>query len=1005
MYKKNRDCFLLKISGKSVLMMVMGLLLSVITLAQNRTGKLTGKITDSSTNLSLSGVSITPKGTNKGTASINDGSYILTLSPGTYTIIYSYTGYATKPISEIEIKSGETTYLDIILRPRIKNENVVVVIAPRSARKETAAAVYNKQKLSAAASDGIGAESIAKTPDPNAAAILKRVTGVNVVDNRFVVVRGMGAQYNQTMLNGVTMTSTETNQNAFSFDLIPAAVIDNIVVNKTATPDMPGNFAGGIIQVNTKDFPAKTFFSIGLQAGFSDQTYGNDFYSDKIARSEWIGFRGKNRDLPDGFPQTGKERVSITSVNAQERIRLLKALPNNLVPINQGPSGLNESMQLGYGKTIKFSNNSQFGIIAALTQRKSELIEKEIILRDPVEASFTPAGKPQFNQYAENSRYRFASEFAGVLNLAYNFGNNKITLKNIFSNVFKNNFIKRDSLFISTLSLSTDDPLEGYSYLSEERRLINSILSGEHRTGKNNETRLDWNVNITANNTKAPDTRNFVLIKDKNKQNSYTTYNQGVNVVDALRLQSRFWTDTKDIITGGAFNMSSVFEWLGQKQIVKGGLLFQNRRRESNATILPYPGITTQYPLPLDSVLAAEKYGTGPDAIDIALFTDFSNAGLYKAATALQASYASMENKLGKKTRVIWGVRIENYQQSVNVYRPVFYDNFLQPDYVFTNLASRSSIDILPSVNIVYSPHASTNIRLAYSNTVIRPDLKDLAPFTRMDFQTFQLSTGNARLKSTSVSNYDLKLEWFPSAGEIISVGAFYKKLVDPIEYGQTNEQNVDIGVVAINSGNATIKGLEAEFRKKIDFIKSVPWLKNITLFGNGTLVKSLVKESAVDNFFLDFFPEHRLTGQSDYTVNMGISISAFKNNFEVTLSYNRSGDYITQLGSSEFERNSPDGKRRLVIPHYVVQARDLMDLVIRQNFLKKKGQIKLNISNLLAKPTLIYEDFNGNDKQDTPFRIDRTARGAGFVIDGIDNISSLTNGQRTFSISFTYTF
>jgi outer membrane receptor protein involved in Fe transport len=981
-------------------LIMVGLLLSVITIAQNRTGKLTGKITDSSTNQSLSGVSIMPKGSTKGTASINDGSYILTLTPGTYTIVYSYTGYATKPISEIEIKAGETTYLDIILRPKIKNENEVVVLAPRSAKRETAAAVYNKQKLSGAASDGIGAESIAKTPDPNAAAILKRVTGVNVVDNRFVVVRGMGAQYNQTMLNGVAMTSTETNQNAFSFDLIPAAVIDNIVVNKTATPDMPGNFAGGIVQVNTKDFPAKTFFSVGIQAGFSDQTYGNDFYSDKIARSEWLGFKGKGRDLPNGFPQTG-DKVGIANLNAQERIRVLKTLPNNLVPINQGPSGLNESMQLSYGKTIKFSNNSQIGIIAAITQRKSELIEKEIILRDPVEASFSPAGKPQFNQYSVNSRYRFSSELSGVLNLAYNFGNNKITLKNIFSNVFKNNFIKRDSLFISTLALNTDNPLDSYSYVSEERRLINSILSGEHRTGKNNETRLDWNVNVTANNTTAPDTRNFVLISQQ--KNAYTTYGQGIRVVDALRFQSRFWTNTKDVITGGAFNLSSVFELMGQKQIVKGGLLFQNRKRQSNATILPYKAVVA--PTTLDSILDPEKYGTGDDAIDIALFPNFTEAGLYNASTALQASYASMENKLGKKTRVIWGVRIENYQQSVNLFRPVFYDNFLQPDYQFTNLASRSSIDILPSVNIVYSPHVSTNLRLAYSNTVIRPDLKDLAPFTRMDFQTFQLSTGNARLKSTSVSNYDLKLEWFPSSGEIISVGAFYKKLVDPIEYGQTNQDNLDIGVVALNSGNATIRGLEAEIRKKIDFIKSAPWLQNITLFGNGTLVKSLVKESAVDNFFLDFVPEHRLTGQSDYTVNMGISIAAFKNTFEVTLSYNKSGDYITQLGSSEFEKNPPDGIKRLVIPHYILQARDLMDLVIRQSFLKKKGQIKINVSNLLAKPTLIYEDFNGNNKQDSPFRIDRRNPNAGFVIDGTDNISSLTNGQRTFSISFTYTF
>ena len=257
-----------------------------------KNGKLTGKVIDGTTNQPLTGVSVSPKGTKQGIASITDGTYILSLTPGTYTISYSYTGFQTRDVPGVVIKANETTFRDIVLETASKEMEKVVVTS--GGRKGSQSSVYSAQKRSAAASDGIGQELISKTPDNDGAQIMKRITGVNVQDNRFVVVRGLGEQYNQTMINGVPVTSTETNRNAFAFDLIPAPAVDNIVVNKTATPDMPGNFAGGIVQVNTKDFPAKDFYSISLQLGFSDATYGKDFYGDKRNKYRNIEFWRKH---------------------------------------------------------------------------------------------------------------------------------------------------------------------------------------------------------------------------------------------------------------------------------------------------------------------------------------------------------------------------------------------------------------------------------------------------------------------------------------------------------------------------------------------------------------------------------------------------------------------------------------------------------------------------------------------------------------------------------------
>ena len=979
------------------------LCMSVTAVAQTGNfGKLTGKVTDSSTNQSLLGVSIVPKGTNKGVASINDGSYILSLPAGTYTIRYSYSGYATKEITEVVIKRSETTFMDIFLTPK-KNELVNVVVTA-TARRAVQAAVYTKQRLSAAASDGISAELINKTPDNNAGQILKRVTGVSVQNDKFVVVRGLGAQYNQTMLNGVSMTSTETNQNAFSFDLIPAAAIDNIVVNKTATPDMPGNFAGGVVQVNTKDFPASDFFSVAVQTGFSDQTYGKDFYSDKRGNLEWLGFGGKSRDLPNGFPKAA-DRVNFTNLNNQERIRYLRTLKNNLVPVNNGPSGLNENIQFGYGKTIRFGDRNQFGIVAAVTQRKTELIEQETTTRELEITGLQPDGTlaGNVNYYSQNTRYRYASEFSGVLNLAYSFGSNKITFKNLYSQLFRNNYIKRDSVFFENV-YQTPGPagIQGFSYLTEQRGLLNSVLSGEHKTGLNNETQLDWNINVTTNNAKLPDTRNFLLNSVDDKGN-FTGRNQGVAVPFLIRLASRTWSKSEDLITGGAFNLSTVFRLFDVKQVLKGGILIQNRRRRVAADVLPI--ILGSISSPLDSILAPSQFYLGGS--DILIAPDIiEKAGNYNANTSLQASYVSIENKIRNTLRIIWGLRFENYQQAVSVYKSLYNPSFQNPEFLPLQFASRTTFNFLPSINVVYTPVKTINVRAAFSKTVIRPDLKDLVANYSYDFQSFRFVTGNAELKSTSISNYDLKFEWFPTAGEILSLGAFYKTMIDPIEYGENREVNTFIGRLAINTGDAMVKGVEFEFRKKMNFIPSAEWMNNITIFGNGALLKSEVKERVIYNSYFNFSPTHALTGQPKYIVNGGISISALKNTFDATFTYNRTGDYISQLGSSDFVVGVlPADRKLLQIQHYILQARDIIDVSVRQSFLKGKALIKFNIANLLGKPLIIYQDYNGNDKLDAPMKIDITTTGQGAILSGVDNISSATNGQRTFSCSFSYTF
>ncbi len=979
----------------------------VCAFAQNNNGKVTGKLYDAATNETLIGVVVSVEGSKAATSTDPSGNYVLSLPAGTYTLNFRYIGYQTKQLSGIEVKKAQTTFQNIILKTA--SQQLKDVIVTSTVKKESQSAVYSAQKRSSAVSDGISQEAIRKTPDNNAAQVLTRVTGINIQDNRFVVVRGLADQYNQTMVNGVQMTSTETDRNAFSFDLIPAAVIDNIVVNKTATPDMPGNFAGGVVQINTKDFPDNNFISVNLQGGFSDQTIGKDFYSDKRTPLEFLSFGGTSRNLPKDFP-VAISRVPDAYLNKQERYRYLRMLPNNLIPINNGPSQPNQQVQIGFGRTINLKNNTKFGIVAALNQRKTELIEEETSasgpeFRAPTTRTLVVLPLLGLNSYSEHNRYNYAANFGAVLNLAYRFNKNIVTLKSIYTSIFRNTFVDRPNFYPTYFRIDADQNInaKSLSYVTEQKSILNSILAGEHKTGIDNATKLDWNINFTKNRTNSPDGRNFTF-RQFTGTNLYTITPDIQAPEEALSNFSRIWFTNNDFIYGGGFNITTPTQIAKQKSLFKSGLLFQNREREVLGRIVPL----SSGKVLLEDFLSPQNQH--PNLTSIPPAFELLEAGAtYSAGSSLLAAYESLENKLGEKVRVIWGVRVENYQQNVNVYTSNFNDNFVKPDKKSENISSRSTFNFLPSVNVVYSPVSKINLRVAYSNTAIRPELKDITPIETFDLQTFSNVLGNPNLKSTNITNYDFKLEYFPSAGEIFSIGAFYKQLINPIEYSQATQERYSIRQ-PLNTGNAYVQGVEAEIRKKLNFLSFAPWLKNVSLFGNATLLKSEVaakKFNDPDGLFT-FFDAHTLTGQAKYIANAGISVAAFKNTFETTLSYNKTGDYINNLGSADLFRLTSSGTYAPNQPHFMVAARDMLDLVMSQALYNRKMQIRFKASNLLKAPFIIYQDNNGNGKFDEPVTIitdgSKQLRDDNYAA-GVDNTPSYIKPQRTYTLALSYTF
>ncbi len=279
-------------------------------------GKIVGKVTDKKTGEALIGVTVVVQGTTTGAVTDVEGRYSLSVAAGTYTLQFKYMGYQTKSISDVVVVAKTPVTVDVIMdEPSSKELQEVVITA--SARHESLNALLTYQKNTNTVAQVVSAESIKKSPDRNTSEVLKRVSGASMQDGKYLIVRGLADRYNQATLNGALLSSTEPDRKTFSFDIFPSSIIDNIIINKAATPEMPGEFAGGLVQINTKDVPDKDFLQVIAGSGFNSQSVSNDFYKYKGGSTDFLGFDDGTRKMSNSFPTTEQIRLGSTADNAK----------------------------------------------------------------------------------------------------------------------------------------------------------------------------------------------------------------------------------------------------------------------------------------------------------------------------------------------------------------------------------------------------------------------------------------------------------------------------------------------------------------------------------------------------------------------------------------------------------------------------------------------------------------------------------------------------------------
>lgn len=877
--------------------------------------KLTGKISNNK-NEPLAGVTIKISGAAGGATSDVEGRFILNLSAGKkYTLEFTIVGYEPKTVTEVEVNANQVNELNIVLEVKEKTgDNVVVSAKASTARRESVNSVIAFQKNTNTVASVISAESIRRSPDRNTGEVLKRTPGASIQEGKFIIIRGLADRYNQAMLNGILLTSTEPDRKTFSFDLIPSSMIDNIVINKAFVPEYPGEWAGGLIQVNTKDIPSKNFFNIQVGTGFNSQTIGKTFYKDHSSKTDWLGFDNGTRALPAGYTR----KSAFDTLSAAEKTAIGKQMRNAWSP-NESPVPVNFSLQVNGGFSGKLFDKiigGTLGISYNRNNRFVKLLNRSNALSNNV---FTTNYDFNDDRYIQEVTVGALGSFSIQLNPF-----NKISVKSIININSPSTVTRR-----SGEDFNRDEEIAATELSFKQNTFFTVQVNGDHSITK--PLKLKWYGAFNILDGYIPDQRRIAYSRLRNSQDPFRLL---ISNTLSQSSGSRIYQSLSDYIYTAGGDLTYNFNWLNQKQTVKAGYMLQIKDRLYDAQLfanyLPLDNPTLRL-LTADKVFEAANFGNGTG--DMFAFDAIKGRTFrYLANTILNGGFLQFDNQLSPAFRVVWGLRMEHFDQLVGSVK------VWDPRHTYTKVT-----DYLPGLNATLKLNTKTNLRLSGSQTVIRPELRELSFLNLYDFELNASVQGNPSLKRTKISNLDLRYELYPKAGEVFTAGVFYKQFKNPIE----QLFNEGIGGASTfsyqNAKEAEAYGIEIEIRKKLDFASA---LKNFTFQANASYIKSQVKD---EGFNID----RPLQGQSPYVLNLGLLYDLEKAGLNATLLFNQVGERIYLVGDLTSGAGSPD----------IYEApRSLLDFQLSKKLLQNKAELKLSIADILNSVQYFYQNADGKE-------------------------------------------
>lgn len=864
------------------------------------TGRVTGRVIDAETGLGITGVGVSVVGTTIGAMTGVDGSYsIIRVPAGTLTLTARRIGYAPKTVTGIIVPADGAVEQNITLSSAGIELTAVSVSA--SAERGSVNAALDAQRTATGIVNAITAEQMSKSPDGDAAKAIQRVSGVTVQDGRSVFVRGLGERYTVTNLNGTRLPSPEPEKRFVPLDMFPSGLLQSINVSKTFTPDLSGDFSGASVDIQTREFPARRAVTFSASIGANDLATGRQIEAAPTTASELLGFGSNSRPLPAQLASAN----AVGQLDTRPKINnAINSLRNTWTPVRQ--SGLpNGSLGVSVGGQDPFFG-LRIGYLASLTYSATQDIRQDDYQANPIQRD----GAPQVLESWSGQGSSRGVSWGGMFNLSSLVSaNTRLSLNNTYTRSADSD-ARRSSGESFAFSLAN---IERMTLRYVERAIRSTQLKGEHTLGERQQ--LDWTLSTAGVVRKEPDRSDLVYAQfGEGQPFSWSDGNPDV----ARRTFGDLKEDNWSVGTNYKVSLSSGVD----APAIKVGATY---RTTSRSAVNRQFSIISNFVPTEDRSRPAEELFDGrftSENDNVFNIINVAEDGVYDASEDLIAGYLMAEFPIGDRIKLIGGARVENAVIDVN--------SSLSNNNVFSS--GLDNTDVLPALVLNIKTGDRGQFRASASQTLARPEYRELSPVQYLEVVGGQITRGNADLVRTLIQSYDVKYEFFPNSGEVLSIGAFAKNFDRPIERIDVSTGGQPL-VSFFNAASASNIGVELEARKGLGGLSER--LEPLAVFTNVTLMQSdiTVGSDASSNTN----PNRPMMGQAPWVVNAGMTYTGQSNGASATLLYSAVGERIYSAGTIPF-------------PDVYEQPRHLVDLSLRMP-LGDRWTWRVDARNLLDAP------------------------------------------------------
>ncbi|MCU0339969.1 MAG: TonB-dependent receptor [Spirosomaceae bacterium] len=918
----------MKVTSNPVKLSLTLFLFFVCALSAFSQGVIRGTVKDAKNQEAIIGATVLVEGTQLGAATDIEGNFTIAKVPaGTYNLKITYISYKAKDVKGLRVENDNVTVVETEIEEDSKTLETVVVRANKQTNTEVAVITEIKQIKAIAV--GISAQQISKSQDRDAAAAIRRVAGVSLFDDRFVMVRGLSQRYNSVLINDLITPSTEVDTRAFSFDMLPSNIIDRMIVFKSGTADLPGDFAGGVVKIFTKKKPDQNFTSANVSLGFRGNTTLQSVQNHDRGSLSALGMWDAASNISTAFPQSSQ---TFNELSPLQRASYAHTFPNNWALTN---STVAPDIRLGInaGRVFDLGNLRVSTLSSVNYSNTHQLADAQLRIYQNALTANDVNEKYEDRLYTNNTRLGVLSNWTFRFSPTFT-----LEFKNLFNQLgFKETNV-REGQFVANQNLD----IRSISQRFESRSIGTSQLSGKHALSPTSE--LNWIAGFGYTGRWEPDWRRIRYIRQigiTDEQGRPVPF-QVSNPIDPTPTESgRFFSKLNEFSYTLAANYERKLNNPEDRtpSVLKTGVYLDRKNRNFDARFYGYNNIgnvSSRLSLPVEQIY--DRANVTGQVGGFTMKDGTRDIDSYTGSNTLVAAYVSTELALSKKALLTAGFRGEYNDQRLERALKIF--------------------SPLPSINFSYKLNEKNSVRLAYSFTINRPEFREIAPFSYFDFNFNADVRGNVELTTATIQNLDAKWEFYPTDNEMITVTGFFKRFRNPIESFLIPTGN-GLAYTFINAKDATNYGVELEMRKGFNGAGS-RFLQNLQIVANASIIASRINlgesilapdlSGATQTYNLTGITESRrpMMNQSPYLINTGLFYDN-RSGFTANVLYNVAGPRIFAVGNI-------DNATIYEMP------RNVIDVNLSKQF-GKKVELRLSIQDILNQPVRLSQDFNRDGK------------------------------------------